>query len=208
MTSLLNLTSLLTSRLIRLSPWAKQNFPAPLKKNYFYPTGRKWDSAFSKIVMSISSFRWVERLNLMLLVFQGPALCFYNNEVFSEEDWRGIRMIYSSVKEEDPLKVGRFGLGFKSVFHITGKVDKDHHNGFSRYRPVTKYYDMFTVIETVTFRRLRAIPDKNQKILNGAGHSWSQIFMKLSEHVKVVTLSKYSTLFFSQHTWLPWQLDT
>ncbi|XP_053389371.1 sacsin-like, partial [Mercenaria mercenaria] len=28
-------------------------------------------------------------------------------------------MIYSSVKEEDPLKVGRFGLGFKSVFHIT-----------------------------------------------------------------------------------------
>ena len=43
---------------------------------------------------------------------------------------------------------------------------------------------------------LRAIPDKNQKILNGAGHSWSQIFMKLSEHVKVVTLSKYSTLFY------------
>ena len=55
---------------------------------------------------------------------------------------------------------------------------------------------------------LRAIPDKNQKILNGAGHSWSQIFMKLSEHVKVVTLSNYSTLFFSQHAWLPWQPDT
>ena len=36
-------------------------------------------------------------------------------------------------------------------------------------------------------QKLRAIPDKNQKILNGAGHSWSQIFMKLSEHVKVVT---------------------
>ena len=49
---------------------------------------------------------------------------------------------------------------------------------------------------------------KNQKILNGAGHSWSQIFMKLSEHVKVVTLSNYSTLFFSQHTRLPWQPDT
>ena len=55
---------------------------------------------------------------------------------------------------------------------------------------------------------LRAIPDKNQKILNGAGHSWSQIFMKLSEHVKVVTLSKYSNLFFSQHARLPWQPDT
>ena len=40
----------------------------------------------------------------------------------------------------------------------------------------------------------RAIPDKT---INGAGLSWSQIFMKLSEYVKVVTLSKCSTLFFS-----------
>ena len=64
-----------------------------------------------------------------------------------------------------------------------------------------------TLLHAVPYQ-LRAIPDKNQKILNGAGHSWSQIFMKLSEHVKVVTLSKYSTLFFSQHARLPWQPDT
>ncbi|XP_033749309.1 sacsin-like [Pecten maximus] len=51
--------------------------------------------------------------------FKGPALFFHNNAVFSEDDWRGIKMLYSSVKELDPLKVGRFGLGFKSVFHIT-----------------------------------------------------------------------------------------
>lgn len=51
--------------------------------------------------------------------FKGPALCIYNDGVFSEKDWDGIRMIYSSVKEDDPLTVGRFGLGFKSVFHIT-----------------------------------------------------------------------------------------
>ncbi|XP_060560516.1 sacsin-like [Ruditapes philippinarum] len=51
--------------------------------------------------------------------FKGPALCVYNDAVFSENDWEGIQMIYSSNKEEDPLKVGRFGLGFKSVFHIT-----------------------------------------------------------------------------------------
>ncbi|XP_053401277.1 sacsin-like [Mercenaria mercenaria] len=51
--------------------------------------------------------------------FKGPALCVYNDAVFTENDWEGIQMIYSSVKEKDPLKVGRFGLGFKSVFHIT-----------------------------------------------------------------------------------------
>jgi sacsin len=40
--------------------------------------------------------------------------------VFSEEDWTGIKKIYTSVKEKDALKIGRFGLGFKSVFHLTG----------------------------------------------------------------------------------------
>jgi sacsin len=52
--------------------------------------------------------------------FKGPALLVYNDAVFTDNDWDGIQMIYSSIKEEDPLKVGRFGLGFKSVFHITG----------------------------------------------------------------------------------------
>ncbi|XP_021351749.1 sacsin-like [Mizuhopecten yessoensis] len=51
--------------------------------------------------------------------FKGPALFFHNNAIFSDPDWKGIKMLYSSVKELDPLKVGRFGLGFKSVFHIT-----------------------------------------------------------------------------------------
>ena len=30
-------------------------------------------------------------------------------------------MLQDSVKEKDPLKVGRFGLGFKSVLHMTGR---------------------------------------------------------------------------------------
>ena len=29
-------------------------------------------------------------------------------------------MLCASKKVKDPMKVGRFGLGFKSVFHITG----------------------------------------------------------------------------------------
>ena len=31
-------------------------------------------------------------------------------------------MICDSIKVKDPMKVGRFGLGFKSVFHMTGKL--------------------------------------------------------------------------------------
>lgn len=45
----------------------------------------------------------------------------YNDAVFTEEDWNGIQEIARSRKREDPLKVGRFGIGFNSVYHITGK---------------------------------------------------------------------------------------
>lgn len=54
-----------------------------------------------------------------LAQFQGPALYAYNNARFKREDWRGIRLVCDSIKVEDPMKVGRFGLGFKSVFHMT-----------------------------------------------------------------------------------------
>jgi sacsin len=44
----------------------------------------------------------------------------YNDAKFTDEDWKGVGMLCDSIKEKDPTKVGRFGLGFKSVFHITG----------------------------------------------------------------------------------------
>jgi sacsin len=46
----------------------------------------------------------------------------YNNAVFTPEDWHGIQEIARSRKKDDPLKVGRFGIGFNSVYHITGAV--------------------------------------------------------------------------------------
>ncbi|CAC5408786.1 unnamed protein product [Mytilus coruscus] len=51
--------------------------------------------------------------------FRTPGICVYNNEMFTDDDWKGIISIYNSVKEKETLKVGRFGLGFKSVFHMT-----------------------------------------------------------------------------------------
>ena len=53
-------------------------------------------------------------------VYQGPALYAWNNAVFKDKDWHSLGKINQSSKEEDVLKVGRFGLGFQSVFHITG----------------------------------------------------------------------------------------
>lgn len=59
-------------------------------------------------------------INPELAKFQGPALVCFNDAVFKPDDWEGIRHLEDSVKAENPLKVGQFGIGFNSVYHITG----------------------------------------------------------------------------------------
>ena len=53
--------------------------------------------------------------------FQGPALLAYNDAGFTDKDWQSIQDMQQSVKTEDPFKVGKFGIGFNSVYHITGE---------------------------------------------------------------------------------------
>ncbi|KAK3521008.1 hypothetical protein QTP86_008780, partial [Hemibagrus guttatus] len=52
--------------------------------------------------------------------YQGPALYAFNDADFTEEDWEGIQRAGRSIKHDDPTKVGRFGIGFNSVYHVTG----------------------------------------------------------------------------------------
>ena len=56
-----------------------------------------------------------------LCQFQGPALYAQNNARFEESDWENLQKLMDSDKKDDPLKVGRFGIGFNSVYHLTGK---------------------------------------------------------------------------------------
>ena len=53
--------------------------------------------------------------------FQGPALYAQNDALFTEDDWSNLMNLMKSNKKDDPLKVGRFGIGFNSVYHITGE---------------------------------------------------------------------------------------
>ncbi|KAM9346854.1 sacsin [Symphorus nematophorus] len=71
---------------------------------------------------------WTEELG----EYQGPALYAYNNKAFEEEDWEGIQKTGRSVKLNDPNKVGRFGIGFNSVYHITDvpSIFSSGHLGF------------------------------------------------------------------------------
>lgn len=56
-----------------------------------------------------------------LAQFQGPALYAQNNALFEESDWDNLEKLMRSSKKDDPLKVGRFGIGFNSVYHMTGE---------------------------------------------------------------------------------------
>ena len=56
-----------------------------------------------------------------LATHQGPALISVNDAMFSEQDWEGIQSLQQSIKADDPFKVGRFGIGFNSVYHLTGE---------------------------------------------------------------------------------------
>ena len=50
---------------------------------------------------------------------QGPALWAYNDAVFSDDDFKNINRLAGKTKKEDLGKIGRFGLGFNAVYHLT-----------------------------------------------------------------------------------------
>ena len=49
----------------------------------------------------------------------GPALLVHNNKTFSKEDFENITKLAAATKQDKPLKIGKFGIGFCSVYHIT-----------------------------------------------------------------------------------------
>ena len=49
----------------------------------------------------------------------GPALVIHNNSTFTDDDFRNITKLAGATKEDAPLKIGKFGVGFCSVYHIT-----------------------------------------------------------------------------------------
>ena len=49
----------------------------------------------------------------------GPALVVNNNAMFTKEDFQNITKLAGATKERKALKIGKFGIGFCSVYHIT-----------------------------------------------------------------------------------------
>ena len=58
-------------------------------------------------------------LDPRLSAWQGPAIWAYNDAVFSDEDFDNITQLAGATKEAQTGKIGRFGLGFNAVYHLT-----------------------------------------------------------------------------------------
>ncbi|KIO21524.1 hypothetical protein M407DRAFT_80267, partial [Tulasnella calospora MUT 4182] len=54
-----------------------------------------------------------------LHVCQGPAIIATNDGYFNPENWESITTILNSSKTQDENSTGKYGLGFRSCYHIT-----------------------------------------------------------------------------------------
>ena len=61
-------------------------------------------------------------LDARLSPWQGPAVVAFNDAQFTDSDFEGIRQVGASVKRSDHSKIGRYGLGFNSTYHLTDVV--------------------------------------------------------------------------------------
>ncbi|KAJ7058193.1 hypothetical protein C8F01DRAFT_1149905 [Mycena amicta] len=58
-------------------------------------------------------------LHAKLAEAQGPALLAYNDALFSEHDWDALQSIHRSSKTQATSKIGKYGIGFRSCYHLT-----------------------------------------------------------------------------------------
>ncbi|CAH3193171.1 unnamed protein product [Porites evermanni] len=70
---------------------------------------------------------------------QGPALWVYNDAEFKDEDFRNITKLNGSSKEQENEKIGKFGLGFNTVYNLTDVPMFLSRNYFVIFDPNTFY---------------------------------------------------------------------
>ncbi|KAG0339354.1 hypothetical protein BG004_006859 [Podila humilis] len=58
-------------------------------------------------------------LNDKMRVGQGPALLIWNDAEMTQKDFDGLRKLAMGSKQNDSQKIGRHGLGFNTVYHLT-----------------------------------------------------------------------------------------
>ena len=69
----------------------------------------------------------------------GPALVVHNNKTFSDDDFSNITKLAAATKQEKVLKIGKFGIGFCSVYHMTDVPSFISRDKFFIFDPTLSY---------------------------------------------------------------------
>lgn len=78
---------------------------------------------------------------------QGESLLVFNNQPFSQADLINISEIAAASKASDAKKIGRFGVGFVSTYHLTDTPSFVTGNKFCMFDPLRKYVPTATAEE-------------------------------------------------------------
>jgi len=72
-----------------------------------------------RVIMDCQTYDTNKLLYDNMTELQGPALIFMNNYVLKDSDYAGIVKIGKRSQYDDPSIIGKFGLGWHSIFHFT-----------------------------------------------------------------------------------------
>ena len=72
-----------------------------------------------KFLFDMNSYGNISLIRPEMGVCQGPSLYVFNDRTFSPNDFKNIMDIGGETKKTDTTKIGRFGLGFNTVYHLT-----------------------------------------------------------------------------------------
>jgi hypothetical protein len=80
---------------------------------------------------------------------QGPAIYIYNNAIFRPEDFEYICTTGTSHKRGDISKIGKLGVGFSTMFHLTDLPS--FVSGNCKYKSVILIHDLTALLQTWCF---------------------------------------------------------
>ena len=105
--------------------------------------------------------------------FQGPALWAFNNATFTEEDLVNITKLNGGTKALDITKIGKFGLGFCSVYNVTDLPSFISGNNYVVFDPhATHLQSIFADKSKTLGLRINFAKEKNRRILDQMQHQF------------------------------------
>ncbi|OCH87991.1 hypothetical protein OBBRIDRAFT_117037 [Obba rivulosa] len=93
------------------------------------------------IVLDHRSHPTQRLLKRELAELQGPALLAFNDAKFTEDDWIALQNISKSSKKLDTSKIGKYGIGFRALYHVTDNPQILSHDSFVVFDPQHGFSD-------------------------------------------------------------------